>query len=169
MKKTNKDYKVQFFFNQDLSLMNLFKVIKLKKQFWKHGYVSQIKWIQSNISNRDIHCMMFESSKLIGYNCIVQDEILVSGISTSCHIISNVITDKNSRGKGVAKRILEDSISHVGVDEVIILFCKTHLVGFYEKFGFKTYLSNQKKLSPKSILMVRNIDVSMDIFLNKIV
>lgn len=169
MKTLNPDFKVLFILNQNLSLINLFKIIKLKKQYWKHGYLSQILWIRSNISRRDIHCMMFESSKLVGYNCIVQDKIMVSGLPTSCHIISNVITDKNSRGKGVAKRVLEDSISYLGVDNFIILFCKNHLVGFYEKFGFRIYPADQRNLLPESNLMVRNLDVSVDLVLNKIV
>ncbi len=94
------------------------------------------------------------------------DEVLLDDKISSCLIISNVIIDKNRRGKGLSSQLLNSSISYIAADIPVILFCKNSLISFYEKFGFKSYLINN--LPAGSNLMFKFSGDPKSIIINKI-
>jgi predicted GNAT family N-acyltransferase len=153
--------------NSEISILNILKIIRLKRQFWKYNYISQYRWIRSNLKANDIHCMLFDSTMLIGYVCLVQDEIKINGRTERCIILSNVIVDKYIRGKGISVNLLSSVVSYVGDGIPMILFCKDGLIDFYKKIGFKVF--SYSRLPNNINIMYRFKNELKDLIINRII
>jgi glucosamine-phosphate N-acetyltransferase len=95
------------------------------KQFIKFGY------------NTRIYVIEYEK-RIIGYGSIYIDYKFYRNCKNVGHI-EDLIIDEKFRGNGYSKLIVKELIEFGKEKECykIILNCKDHYVGFYQKMGFK--------------------------------
>ena len=95
------------------------------KQFIKFGY------------NTRIYVIEYEK-RIIGYGSIYIDYKFYRNCKNVGHI-EDLIIDEKFRGNGYSKLIIKELIEFGKEKECykIILNCKDHYVGFYQKMGFK--------------------------------
>ena len=56
------------------------KIFHLKKQFWRFSLISQKKWFKKNIFKNDLHILLENKKKLIGYNCLRLNKIVYKNL-----------------------------------------------------------------------------------------
>tara|TARA_Y100001936_G_C15499562_1_gene372573 strand:- start:33 stop:452 length:420 start_codon:yes stop_codon:yes gene_type:complete len=95
------------------------------KQFIKFGYNTRIYVIE-------------HEKRIIGYGSIYIDYKFYRNCKNVGHI-EDLIIDEKFRGNGYSKLIVKELIEFGKEKECykIILNCKDHYVGFYQKMGFK--------------------------------
>lgn len=75
----------------------------------------------------ELKCVRNTKSEIIGFSGVAADNLEMLFIRP------------NERGKGVGKTLLLYSIEKQGITKVDVNEDNSQAVGFYEKFGFKTY------------------------------
>ena len=119
----------------ELGLMNLLgqlteappiKFEDFVKQYIKFGYNTSIYVIEDE-----------EKKKIVGYGAIYIDYKFYRNCKNVGHI-EDIIIDKDYRGKGLSKLIINKLLESAREKDCykIILNCKDHNIGFYEKCGF---------------------------------
>ncbi|QBP40011.1 GNAT family N-acetyltransferase [Paenisporosarcina antarctica] len=81
------------------------------------------------------HFSYIENDELLAYA-----RVLPSGVKYNCVSIGRVIVDKKSRGRGLAKQLMEQAISFIHEQWPIAdiqLQAQAHLKHFYGSFGFE--------------------------------
>ena len=89
-----------------------------------------------DLLNSTLHVAGYSDGKLVAYA-----RVLHVGNSLDAAKITRVIVDDSVRGQKLGVRLMEKTMSLIHGDEpgkAIKLSAQTHLVKFYEGFGFKT-------------------------------
>lgn len=137
----------------------------LKDQHWIHGEVSQKKWIQDNIGDQDVHCLLYlvEAGKLIlvGYLSVVIIHAKYDGRECEIYGIGNVCVDKKHEHQGFGRILLKNVNQYIRDHNMsAVLLCKKHVEGFYRKCNWKplknvdTYIG---KIHNRDVVMYYNI------------
>uniref|UniRef100_A0A6C0AXA2 N-acetyltransferase domain-containing protein n=1 Tax=viral metagenome TaxID=1070528 RepID=A0A6C0AXA2_9ZZZZ len=100
-------------------------IIKLKSQFWNFSKDSQLKWINKNVNKNDIHILLFEKEKLIGYGLIMKK---------NCNIVDSIIIDQNYKSKGYGGKLIQYITNYIQYSG--FLLCEEKNISFYEKYGW---------------------------------
>ncbi len=121
---------------KDLSVDELYKILQLRETV----FVVEQNCIYNDIDGIDAHCFHLfaldkETQRFIAYARLVPAKIKFDVPS-----IGRVISDKNYRGKGLGKALMNKA-----VDETMQLFktnsikisAQTYLLKFYSNLGFK--------------------------------
>ena len=59
--------RIKFIKHRSLRLIDLEKIVKFKKTFWKFTTLSQKKFLERNSMPEDIHLLILKDKELIGY------------------------------------------------------------------------------------------------------
>lgn len=134
-------FKISFILNNEISNNLKFKIIKLKQQYWNYPLKSQLKWMNENLNENDIHlCIFNKNDEIIAYLNIVKVNICDGPYFGKFSGIGNVCVDINYLKIGLGKLLIQifnyflKSINQDG-----LLICKPNLVNFYSKCGWKLF------------------------------
>tara|TARA_Y100000389_G_C17391276_1_gene480015 strand:- start:679 stop:1089 length:411 start_codon:yes stop_codon:yes gene_type:complete len=113
-------------------------IINLKSQFWNFSKESQLNWIGKNVKNDDIHILLFEKDKLIGYGLIMK---------RNCNIIDSIIINEDYRLKGYGGKLIRHITNYIQQDG--FLLCEKKNISFYEKYDW--CVDNNLKIIDKDV------------------
>lgn len=152
-------YQVEIHSHSDLSKDKLLEIIDIKSVRWNYSAEQHLDWIHKNIQSNDKHILLYLENQLIAYTNLVnvsvdintEKKIPFKGIGNVCTLAS---------GKGYGNLLMEV------VNEILIqnnwkgiLFCKDHLVEYYEKFSWKVVEKNNIKSNFNEVnIMIFNIE-----------
>ena len=85
----------------------------------------------------ELRCVKNENKEMIGFIGVAEQNLEM------------LFIHPNERGKGIGKQLLEYSIEKLDVKKVDVNEDNKQAVGFYEKFGFKTYSRSELDSSGK--------------------
>lgn len=134
---------IQYILHKELNDENLKKIIDIKSIAWPYSFEKQLKWIENNIKDEDIHVLLLDDNNAItAYLNMVSINFTINNVNYSGYGIGNVCASKRGSGKGA---LLMHKLNKYFVDNKIIglLFCKEELLNFYNKQGWK-HLSEDK-------------------------
>lgn len=116
-----------------VSSQEVLNICKIKSIFGKYSLDSQLKWLDNNINQDDIHFMLQEESSLVAYLNLIKISVEINNKQYNCLGIGNVCSIK--KGKGYGKVIMEKLNIYLTHNNIIgLLFCKDELVPFYKLF-----------------------------------
>ncbi|MBM9577443.1 GNAT family N-acetyltransferase [Leptospira sp. 201903070] len=81
------------------------------------------------------------------YCCVDEDESLIGFIGVAENKIEMLFLEPRQIGKGIGKLLIELAIQDLGATEVDVNEQNVNAVGFYSKFGFRTY--DRSELDPE--------------------
>lgn len=133
--------------HQNITSEELSEIIQIKTTAWDYDYDSQVKWIKENLKATDLHVFLVDKQEKLAYLNLQAIEININGKITPCLGIGNVVSKRKGEGLG---RILMDKVKGFLLKEntLGLLFCKSSLVGFYERSSWKV-ISKEKLNIPK--------------------
>ncbi|MCQ2496154.1 MAG: GNAT family N-acetyltransferase [Lachnospiraceae bacterium] len=117
----------------------LIQIATIKDQHWIHGISSQIKWIEENIDDQDIHLMGInnDSKEIIAYMALMNVIVEINTFSFSLLGLSNVCVDNRFAGKGLGSQLVNQANKYIVENQKNgILLCKDSLLSFYDKNGW---------------------------------
>lgn len=154
---------LQFILHGDLKDADLKKIINVKSIAWPYSEEKQLKWINDNIKEDDVHVLLLDDyQNMTAYLNMVSISFIINNIEYSGYGIGNVCAVKRGEGHGA---ILMNKLNEYFVSNKIIglLFCKKDLLEFYKKQGWNI-LSQDKILvqgiGNQSEMMILNYDYS---------
>lgn len=123
-------YDIKIINHSEITKKLLNEIIMIKNAAWPYGFEDQLRWIDENLKVADIHILLSQQGKSIGYLNLIKIEFELDSVPFSGYGIGNVCVLE--KGKGWGKKLLlfvneylKDN-NHIG-----ILFCKQALVKFY--------------------------------------
>lgn len=129
------EYKLKLIKHSDINKnMLLNQVIKLKQQYWKYSYDSQVEWLDNNLSEDDMHVCLLFNTKLVAYLNAVNLDIIADGRIENASGVGNVCVDEAHLSKGWGHVLISfyNCILKENNQKGILL-CQDKLVGFYRK------------------------------------
>ena len=127
----------------------IIKISKLKDSQWRFGINSQLEWFKNNIKRNDIHNLLYNKSKLIGYTLLRRRSFNNNNLLKKKYILfDTLIIHKDYRNKKLSKLLMIFNnmiIKETGLFSFLI--CKNDAVGFYKRFDWI-------KLNKKNIKVV---------------
>ena len=145
-------------------------ICKLKNQSWNYGLKNQRKWFSKNIKKDDLHLILKDKFKLIGYvllrkrSFLIKDKILGKYFFFDTLIISDIY-----RNNKLSKLIMDRSNKIICSKKKFgVLMCKKKMINFYKKFNWvineKINVINSKKNKTIMTYNAKNISrVKIDI------
>jgi glucosamine-phosphate N-acetyltransferase len=93
--------------------------------------------IYSLPSNHNIY-LYFKDNKIVGMITLLIEQKLIHNGATVAHI-EDLVVDKDYLKQGIATELMQHCLSQLRTDTCykVILDCKSEMVPFYEKLGFK--------------------------------
>lgn len=134
-----------------ISLKEKKELIELKSQKWKYSYKNQIYWIKKNIKKNDLNIFLKINEKIVGYNLLRLRKFHtnISKKERYYFYFDTLIVDKKFRNKNLSKIIMNKSIKLINSKAFGFLLCKTKMINFYKKFGWKKYDRANFKITNK--------------------
>lgn len=118
--------------HSEITTAILDEIIMIKSVAWHYSYEEQLKWINQNLNDNDLHFLIYQNNEIIAYANLVHVALLVDDKSISLIGIGNVCTKYPGEGHGkLLFTHINDYLSKNDLEGM--LFCKTNLVTFYEK------------------------------------
>ena len=144
---TQDNLKTKIIKNKNINLIELKKIIKLKKSEWKYNYSSQIKWIKSFLKPNDVHFLLIKNNKLIGYN-LLRKRIIFDNVKhthkNDFFYFDTFIIDKKYRKKGYARYFINKINNFILKDKKLgLLLCKKIHINFYKKYKWKKVIKKK--------------------------
>lgn len=160
--------KIKFIKHKDLKLIDLNKIVKFKKTFWKFKILSQKKFLEKNSMPEDIHLLLFRDKELVGYTFLNFRKINIRNKKIIAIVVDNVLVKKKLRGKLGVKLIKIINRKIKKLKKIGILICNKKLVNFY-KF-FKWEIIEKKKIItfPRTSLNIMVFNYNYKMKLTKI-
>ena len=148
LKKYKINKKNNFYFSVKktnyLSKLEIDKIIKLKKTFWKQGYIAQKLFFFSSYKANDIHFMLYNKSKLIGYNCL---KLCVSS-NDKFILLDSFIVSPTYQKTGISNILLAKSLNKICLLKTnSFLYANRKSFSLYKSFGWK--IISETHLLPK--------------------
>ena len=123
------------------------RVIAIKQVAWPYPKDSQIKWLEENLDNEDLHVFLREGNDSVAYLNLHKINITINNKYFEGFGIGNVCAKVKGCGYGShLLRLTNDYL--VSNNKVGLLFCHTPLVKFYSGCNWNL-LHSEKCLSPK--------------------
>jgi hypothetical protein len=121
--------------HRDVSLEQLIEICQLKTFSWQYPIESQLEWIRKNISDQDIHVLLYEHNKLEAYLNLISIVLEIDNRKVSGFGIGNVCS--RNKGQGFGRKLMTDIGSFLSnKNRIGLLFCNSGLTSFYSKFNW---------------------------------
>ena len=117
------------------------KVIKIKQLYWDYSQEEHKMWLQMNINDNEYHLIITGSNEeVIAYLNIVRTSITYNGVNEEVMGVGNVCVDKKYSGQGIGQLLMSACNYYLNsFNKRAILMCKSNLISFYEKSGWKKH------------------------------
>lgn len=131
------------------------------------------EWYQKKLWTNHYECYSIKlGDKILANASVNKYEFIINGEKKKALQIGTVMTDEESRGKGLSKKILNFILDKFENEyEIIYLFANNSVATFYPKFGFKKVKQFQKfstdkfeknkKYNLKKLNMNNNSDIDL--------
>ena len=120
--------------SKELSKKMIKSICILKNTFWKYGLESQLKWFKKYIKPEDIHNMIIQNDKLIGYTCLRYQKAKATSFRNYL-LFDTLIIEKSFRNKKLSYALMDLNLKKIRKEKKIsFLKCNDNLVEFYSKF-----------------------------------
>lgn len=139
------DFNLSIIRHKDADASILERVIAIKQKAWPYPIESQMTWIQSNLSDDDLHVILTHEGKDVAYmNLVIITFTVNNNTEYMAYGIGNVCAAIKGEGYGgeLMRRVnayLREK-RHCG-----LLFCKEGLVPFYKLYDWKEVNHNACK------------------------
>lgn len=113
------------------------KICKLKNSFWIWNLKKQIEWFNENIKIKDIHNLLFNKKKLIGYTLLRYRKVCFGKKNVNYYYFDTMIIDSKERNKNYGKHLMffnNKIIKKKGVHSFLITPKKN--INFYKKYNW---------------------------------
>lgn len=120
----------------------LVEICMLKQQFWNYSIEEQLLWIKNNIKKTDIHLVLKNNNRLIGYLTLTDEQILYNGKEEVKRFlgVGSVCVCEKHRGKKLGILLIKLVNYFLLLKKIPgILLCKKELLEFYKKCGWSVY------------------------------
>lgn len=147
----------KFIIHKDIQV-ELTSIATIKDQHWTHGITSQIKWIEENVDDEDIHLLGINSgnNEVVAYMALMHLDVIINNLPFHFLGLSNVCVDKCYAGEGIGSQLVDQANKYIVENKKNgILLCKDSLIGFYQKN--KWSLLKYKEAFIKDNLYDRNV------------
>lgn len=125
--------------HKEINKKTLLEICLLKDQHWKHGIENQLKWINFNINEEDIHLIMYCNKNLLGYINLVNRKISLDNDTKGLKVfgIGNVCISKQNQGCGLGTKLIK-TVGKLLLDNerIGVLLCRDSMIEFYKKNGW---------------------------------
>jgi len=122
--------------HKELNKELLLEIVHLKKLSWDYPISNHLKWIEENIRENDIHFLLYDNDLFVAYMNLVEVHVRQNDKQIPFWGIGNVCSKYKGRGDG--KKLMNEVNSFLTNNSFYgLLFCKKHLVEFYNKFDWK--------------------------------
>jgi hypothetical protein len=135
-------------------------ILSLKNKHWKRTMASQKRFFKDNINKNDLHIILLNKNKLIGYVCLRKKKYLTKNKIKKYLHFDTLIIEKHSRKMNYtsllmnfANKIIENSGC------CSFLYCEKKLINLYKKYNWeiiKKNFFNIIKSSNHKIKMIYN-------------
>lgn len=128
-----------------LSKQKIEEIYKIKDSFWKYGKSSQASWFKQNVKRGDMHNLLVNRQKLVGYTLLRKREMKIRDRTKKNYfLIDTVIIRKDKRKKKLSNELMKLNNSVLlKYKKVGFLLCKKKLIKFYSKYSWEK-ISNKK-------------------------
>lgn len=116
--------------HKEVTQNELYKIIQIKSTAWSYSYEKQLEWINSNLSDLDIHVLLYLNGEAVAYLNLIDIELIIDGSLKKAYGIGNVCANEKRKGFG-KKLISRVNLYLVKKNKIGLLFCKPLLVDFY--------------------------------------
>lgn len=135
-------FNLKFILHKEIEKNDLDEIIQLKSIAWEYSYEKQLEWINSNLSDLDIHVLLCLNGEVVAYLNLINIELIIDEAPKKSYGIGNVCA--KVKNKGFGKELIASVNSFlVKNNRIGLLFCKTTLVNFYIKNNWAT-IENKK-------------------------
>lgn len=111
-------------------------ICKIKSAFGDFTQESQLRWIENNLRDNDIHFLVYRNQHLIGYANLVNEDLTINNKKLNILGIGNVCT--REMGKSFGSILMKEVNLYLELNKKIgLLFCKEKLSDFYKKYDWK--------------------------------
>lgn len=106
------------------------EIIRIKSVAWDFPVDSQIKWIEENLKESDLHILFKVGGEFVAYLNLIDLSLFVDNVQIKGWGVGNVCT--KIRGKGYGQLLMRKTNDLILESERIgLLFCKKELDKFY--------------------------------------
>jgi len=128
---------------EKLSKKQISDICKLKMVYWKYNYNSQINWFKNNIKKSDLHNCLFLGDNLVGYTCLRRGKIFSFNNKYNFLLFDTMCIGEDFRGKSYGKILMQYNNFIIKKENLTsFLICRSNVINFYEKTGWKKLQSN---------------------------
>lgn len=133
---SNIKYKmVKIILHKNLSESELTEIINIKSISWPYSYIENKNWIEKNLNDEDLHFLVYKNDELLSYLNLVKVSVKNNEEKIQVLGVGNVCTKYKGRGDG--KVLMEELKVYLKKSgERGLLFCKSQLEDFYNKYGW---------------------------------
>lgn len=123
---------VDFIAHNKFSESILLEVIRLKSLAWNYPFAKQMSWINENIKDSDLHCVLSKNGVNVAYLNLIVTDVFIDDVCYKAYGIGNVCSSIRGKGYGsVIMGFVNDFI--VDKNRIGLLLCKPPLTCFYNK------------------------------------
>jgi len=122
------------------------EIFEVKSVAWPYPRESQLKWLNENLKDEDLHLLLQTNKKTVAYLNLIKIELKINNKKIKSYGIGNVCSIEKGKGYGFELMKLTNQF----IAETLnpgLLFCKPELIRFYEKFNWKVIEKNKIKLA----------------------
>lgn len=128
--------------HSDISREDLLRVVCIKNAAWPHTIESQLKWIEDNNWPDDLHVILKDEECDYAYMVLCPVTAIVDGKEAEFVGIGNVCS--KTKGQGYGGQIVSLVNEYIKNNKLSgLLFCRNHVVHFYEHYGWKVIPNNR--------------------------
>lgn len=122
------------------------EICQLKSQYWHYPLQEHLNWINSNLSNEDIHLILKEKNHIIAYLDIIRGKFKIDDFEENDFLgIGNVCVDKNYLKQEYGFLIMKIAEFYIRKNKGIgLLVCKEENITFYKKINWRLFVGSIK-------------------------
>ncbi len=122
--------------HKDILFRDLLRAIAVKTVAWPFPLESQVKWINENLDDADLHVILKDGYSDVAYLNLVQSTFIVNDTEYMAYGIGNVCS--REKGKGYGGELMNQVNAYLVKNRHAgLLFCKDTLVSFYSRYGWE--------------------------------
>ena len=125
----------------------IFKILTLKEEEWRHGLSSQKKFFKKNVKKFDIHNLFFTSNKkkkLLGYTCFRMRHFMLNKKKMKYMLLDSIIGSKDYKKKKYGKKIMKINNIFIKKNRLpSFLLCNKKNSNFFKLYKWRLIPSNK--------------------------